>query len=174
MCIKKNKSFKTEQLSKWQSKTTLHIVPFAQYQEEIRDQCPPAYRTILYRRAMQRLASKIASRRKGKALVTGESIGQVASQTLENIAAIEQASYLPVIRPLVTHDKTETIELAKRIETFEISNLPAPDCCTVFQPESPIIYGKTSEAIEAETFLNLEALDREALQNTERIQLPEA
>ena len=163
-----------EHLSSWQPSTILHIVPFAPYQEAIRDFCPPAYRTVLYRRAMQRLASAIALRRKGKALITGESVGQVASQTLENMAAIEDASLLPVLRPLVTFDKTETIALAKKIGTYELSNLPAPDCCTVFQPESPIIYGRTAEAAEAEKALDLKTLHLEAMRKTERIRLPEA
>jgi thiamine biosynthesis protein ThiI len=161
------------ELSKWQPRTVLHMVPFADYQTAIRDHCPEPYRTILYRRAMQRIASRIAFRRKGKALVTGESVGQVASQTLENMRVIEDASDLPVLRPLVTYDKVEAIALARKIGTYELSTLPAPDCCTVFQPESPIIYGRVAEAQQAESALDIDSLTTEALKGTERIQFPE-
>jgi tRNA uracil 4-sulfurtransferase len=160
-------------LSEWQANTVLHMVPFADYQTAIRDHCPEPYRTVLYRRAMQRIASRIAQRRKGKALVTGESVGQVASQTLENMRIIEEASYFPVLRPLVTCDKTEAVAMARKIGTYELSTLPAPDCCTVFQPESPIIYGRIADAIQAESALDLDTLTGEALKGTERIHFPD-
>jgi thiamine biosynthesis protein ThiI len=160
-----------EKLAGWQPTTVLHMVPFAEYQEAIRDECPPAYRTVLYRRAMQRISTRIAWRRKGKVLITGESVGQVASQTLENMTVIEEASGLPVLRPLVTFDKTETIQWARAIGTYELSNLPAPDCCTVFQPERPVIYGRTEEAHEAEAFLDVDALTLNALRNTELLRI---
>jgi tRNA uracil 4-sulfurtransferase len=161
------------ELSQWQPRTMLHMVPFADYQTNIRDHCPEPYRTVLYRRAMQRIASGIAFRRKGKALITGESVGQVASQTLENMRVIEDASTLPVLRPLVTMDKTETIALARKIGTFQLSTLPAPDCCTVFQPESPVIYGRVAEAHAAEASLELKQLTYEAVKGTERIKFPQ-
>ena len=163
-----------ERLAGWQPVSVLHVVPFTDYQVAIRDHADPRYRTVLYRRAMQRIASRIARRRKAQALVTGESIGQVASQTLENLALIEEASSLPVLRPLVTYDKRETVELARRIGTFEISNLPAPDCCTVFQPERPVIHGRLEEALEAESRLDLQALTEDAVRRTERIRFPES
>jgi tRNA uracil 4-sulfurtransferase len=162
-----------EKLSEWQPTTVLHMVPFADYQTAIRDNCPEPYRTILYRRAMQRIASRIGQRRKTKALVTGESVGQVASQTLENMRVIEEASHYPVLRPLVTYNKVEAVELARRIGTYELSTLPAPDCCTVFQPESPVIYGRLAEAVEAESALDLDTLTHEALIGTERIHFPQ-
>ncbi|PCH79413.1 MAG: tRNA 4-thiouridine(8) synthase ThiI [Planctomycetota bacterium] len=162
-----------ENLSRWQPQATLNIVPFAAIQEAIRDNCPPSYRTVLYRRAMQRIATKLAFRSKCKALITGESVGQVASQTLENIRVIEEASGLPVLRPLVTFDKQEAIDIARRIGTFETSNLPAPDCCTVFQPEHPILYGKLEEALAAEAALDINQLTIDAVRANERLHIPE-
>jgi thiamine biosynthesis protein ThiI len=162
-----------EHLATWQPTTILHMVPFADIQVAIRDHCPEEYRTVLYRRAMQRIASRLASRRKCKALITGESLGQVASQTLANLSVIEEASSLPVLRPLVTLDKVEIIEQAKRIGTLETSNLPAPDCCTVFQPSSPIIHGKLEDALEAEASLDMQTLTLDAIRGAERLRIPE-
>lgn len=160
-----------EKLTEWQPLSALYVVPFSPYQEAIRDHCDERYRTILYRRAMQRIASVIARMRKGKALVTGESIGQVASQTLENMRLIESASKLPVLRPLVTYDKTEILELARRIGTHDLSNLPAPDCCTVFQPAQPIIHGRLQDVEESEARIDLGKLTYDAVHGTERIPL---
>ncbi len=160
-----------EKLTEWQPQSVLHVVPFSAYQEAIRDHCDERYRTILYRRAMQRIASVVARTRKGKALVTGESIGQVASQTLENMRLIEEASRLPVLRPVLTYDKTEIIALAREIGTHDLSNLPAPDCCTVFQPAQPIIHGQLSEVEEAEAQIDIGQLTYDAVHGTERIPL---
>lgn len=160
-----------EKLTEWQPQAILYVVPFSPYQEAIRDHCDERYRTVLYRRAMQRIASIIARTRKGKALVTGESIGQVASQTLENMRLIESASKLPVLRPLVTYDKTEIIDLARKIGTHDLSNLPAPDCCTVFQPAQPVIHGQLSEVEHAEAQIDIGKLTYDAVQGTERIPL---
>ena len=162
-----------EKLSEWQPRTVLHVVPFAAYQEAIRDACPSRYRTVLYRRAMQRIASVVASRRKCKALITGESLGQVASQTMQNMAVIEEASRWPVLRPLIGMDKVEAIEMARRIGTYPLSTLPAPDCCTVFQPESPIIFGQLKEALAAEEALDLDTLTLDAVRGAEKLELPE-
>jgi len=160
-----------EHLMRWQPVSALHVVPFSDYQIAIRDHCPAAYRTVLYRRAMQRIASIIARRRKGRALITGESLGQVASQTLANMSLIEHASTLPVLRPLVTFDKLETIEVARRIGTFDLSTLPAPDCCTVFQPPKPVIYGRLKDVEEAEARIHVGTLTHEAVRGTEKIPL---
>lgn len=160
-----------EKLTEWQPKSMLHVVPFGAYQEAIRDHCDPRYRTVLYRRAMQRIASIISRRRKGKALVTGESVGQVASQTLENMRLIEGASNLPVLRPLVTYDKVEVIDLARKIGTYDLSNLPAPDCCTVFQPAHPVIHGHLKDVEESEAKIDIGQLTYDAVQGTERISL---
>ncbi|MDP7062798.1 MAG: tRNA uracil 4-sulfurtransferase ThiI [Planctomycetota bacterium] len=162
-----------EKLAEWQPRTILHMVPFAAYQEAIRDSCPEAYRTVLYRRAMQRIASMVAGRRKCKALITGESLGQVASQTMQNMAVIEEASRLPVLRPLIGMDKTEAIAMARNIGTYKLSTLPAPDCCTVFQPESPIIFGRLEDALKAEEALDIDTLTIQAVQDAEKLELPE-
>ncbi|MCP4093047.1 MAG: tRNA 4-thiouridine(8) synthase ThiI [Planctomycetes bacterium] len=162
-----------EELGQWQPRTVLHMVPFAAYQEAIRDTCPEPYRTVLYRRAMQRIASLVAARRKCRALVTGESLGQVASQTMQNMAVIEEASRIPVLRPLIGMDKTEAITMARNIGTYKLSTLPAPDCCTVFQPESPIIFGRLEDALKAEEALDIETLTFQAVKGAEKLELPE-
>ncbi len=156
-------------LGRFQNKSVLYEVPFAEIQVAIRDACPESYRTVLYRRMMQRIATAIAKREKAGALITGECLGQVASQTLENLTCIGAASGLPVLRPLIAFDKTETIEIARRIGTFELSIEPEPDCCTVFQPTKPIIRGSLSVCEDAESNLDVDALVRDALERTERI-----
>ena len=162
-----------EELGQWQPRTVLHMVPFAAYQEAIRDCCPEPYRTVLYRRAMQRIASLVAARRKCRALVTGESLGQVASQTMQNMTVIEEASRIPVLRPLIGMDKTEAISMARNIGTYQLSTLPAPDCCTVFQPESPIIFGRLEDALKAEEALDIKTLTFQAVKGAEKLELPE-
>lgn len=124
-------------LAERQGSLRLHTVPFAKVQEALRDGAPAASLVVLYRRAMIRIAEAIAAREHLAALVTGESLGQVASQTLANMAAIGDAARLPVLRPLVGFDKAETIALAQRIGTFEISILPHDDCCSLFVPKHP-------------------------------------
>lgn len=159
------------ELAAWQSKSRLHVVPFADAQVAIRDAAPEGYRTILYRRMMQRIAARLARKRKAGALVTGESLGQVASQTLENITCIEAASSLPVLRPLIAFDKTETIALSRRIGTFDVSIRPEPDCCTVFQPSKPVIRGRLDRCDEAEAVLDVEGLVERALDGIETVDL---
>ena len=156
-------------VGRFQARNEVHFVPFTAIQEAIRDLAPPPYRTVLYRRMMQRIASRIAWRNKGRALITGESIGQVASQTLENIACIEAAAKMPVLRPLIGMDKLETIEIARRIGTLDISNLPEPDCCTVFMPPAPVIRGRLSECEAAEAAIDIDALVKAALDGTEHL-----
>ena len=163
-----------ECLAAWQPITQLHLVPFADYQVAIRDHCPAAYRTVLYRRAMQRIATHLAFGRKCRALVTGESLGQVASQTMSNLATIEEASGMPVLRPLIGLDKQEIIARARAIGSYRLSSLPAPDCCTVFQPESPVLHGQVHEARAAEEALDLETLTKDAVRGTERLKFPES
>lgn len=156
-------------VGRFQARNEVHFVPFTAIQEAIRDRAPAPYRTVLYRRMMQRIASRIAWRNKGRALITGESIGQVASQTLENIGCIEAAAHMPVLRPLIGMDKQETIEIARRIGTLDISNLPEPDCCTVFMPPAPVIRGRLSECEAAEADLDIDALVKAALDGTEHL-----
>lgn len=161
-----------EHLAAWQGHVILHVVPFAAYQEAIRDHGPERYRTLLYRRAMHRIATQLARRRRCGAVVTGESLGQVASQTLENLAVIEEASGLSVLRPLICYDKQETVALARRIGTYDLSLLPAQDCCTLFEPEAPVLYGRLAEAAAAEEGLDHHALLWDAIRRTERLHLP--
>ena len=150
-------------LARFQPRSRLVLVPFAEIQTQIRDRSPQPYRTVLYRRMMQRIAGRLACDEGALAIVTGESLGQVASQTLENLTCIEAASELPVLRPLIGFDKTETIALARKIGTFELSIENEPDCCTVFQPERPVIRGRIEACLEAEAGLEIEALVCSAL-----------
>ncbi len=145
-------------LARFQPRSRLVFAPFAAIQEEIREHAPEPYRTVLYRRMMQRIACRLARAEQALAIVTGESLGQVASQTLENLTLIERAGELPVLRPLIGFDKLETIALARRIGTYEISIEPEPDCCTVFQPERPVIRGRLEACLEAEARLDVESL----------------
>ena len=158
-------------LHRFQGTGVLVSVPFTRIQEEIRDRCPEPYRTVLYRRMMQRIACRIAAREKAGAIVTGESLGQVASQTLENLTCIGAVSTLPVLRPLLCFDKQETIALARRIGTYDVSTLPEPDCCTVFQPAHPVIRGRLDRCDEAERNLDLDELIGGAVAESERSNL---
>jgi thiamine biosynthesis protein ThiI len=145
-------------LSRFQPRTRLVLAPLAEIQMSIKELAPPPYRTVLYRRMMQRLAARLAREERAGAIVTGEALGQVASQTLENLALIEEAADLPVLRPLVAFDKTEAIALARRIGTYDVSIENEPDCCTVFQPERPVIRGRLAECQAVEANLDVEGL----------------
>lgn len=154
-------------LARYQPDTRAYVVPFTAAQEAVRDHAPESYRTVLYRRFMQRIASRIAECWQISALITGESLGQVASQTIENITCIGAASSLPVLRPLVGLDKDETIALARRIGTFETSNRQEPDCCTVFMPDRPVIHGSREACEEIEAELPVAELVERALEGVE-------
>jgi thiamine biosynthesis protein ThiI len=154
-------------LARWQPRTRLFVAPFGPVQEAIRDAAPEGYRTVLYRRMMQRIAARLAAGTGAGALVTGESLGQVASQTLENLTCIEAAADLPVLRPLVAFDKQETIALARRIGTFELSCLPEPDCCTVFMPRRPVIRGRPEVCLEIESGYDVQGLTDAAVERVE-------
>ncbi len=149
----------------------LFVVPFARIQERLKDGADPAYLVILYRRAMVRIAERIAAAEKIRALATGESLGQVASQTLANLAAIEDAATLPILRPLVGFDKIETIEIARRIGTYDISIRGHEDCCTLFVPRHPETKGTAARAQKLEGPAELEPLLDEAVANAEKIVL---
>jgi len=138
-----------EQLARTGGLARIYLVPFGDLQKEISLACHPDLRIILYRRLMIRVAEKIAWGERAKALVTGESLGQVASQTLENIAAIDEAATLPILRPLIGNDKIEIITDAKRIGTFELSTVDHADCCTLFMPRTPETHARLSAVIEA-------------------------
>lgn len=153
---------KTEQtievLANWHGPAKLYMVPFIKVQEEIIEKCPERLRTILYRRFMMRIAEKIAQREKAKALVTGDALAQVASQTMDNMATISQAVDALVLRPLVAMDKDEVIALAQKIDTYEISILPQEDSCSYLQPASPATRSKAEKLIEVEKKLDVDAL----------------
>ena len=138
-----------------------YVVPFGDYQKQIALSAPPALRIVLYRRLMFKVAQELAAREHAGALVTGESLGQVASQTLDNIRATDQAVELPVFRPLIGTDKLEIIEEAKRLGTFDLSSLDAPDCCTLFMPRNPETHAKMPAVLEAEEAFPLDEWVRE-------------
>jgi len=159
-------------LASWGEGLRLHVFPFTAVQEAVKASCSPRYHTVLFRRMMHRIARRLALETGCPALVTGESLGQVASQTLENLAVIDQAVDIPVLRPLVTFDKQETVDLARRIGTFDISARPFPDCCTVFTPSRPVIRGKIETALEEEEKLPWRELLEESFRGREEKDFP--
>lgn len=134
----------------------VYVVPFGDCQREISLSAPPELRIILYRRLMFKVAEEIARRERAGALVTGESLGQVASQTLDNIRCTDAAVECPVFRPLIGTDKIEIIREAQRLGTFEISSQDAPDCCTLFMPRNPETHAKIPRVLEAESALPID------------------
>ena len=146
---------------------TVEIVPFTHIQEEIRANCPEEYFTLIMRRFMMRISEEIAKQNGCKALVTGENLGQVASQTMEALRVTEECVTLPVLRPLIGMDKTDIVQIARRIGTFDTSILPYEDCCTVFTPRHPRTKPKLEDVLKAESVLDVQALVDEAMQNRE-------
>ncbi len=158
-------------LTDYCGRLTVEIVPFTHIQEEIREKCPEEYFTLIMRRFMMRISEKIALQNDCRALVTGENLGQVASQTMEALRVTEEPLSLPVLRPLIGMDKSDIISLARKIGTFETSILPYEDCCTVFTPRHPRTKPKLPEVLEVEKVLDVEALEAEALAGIERLRL---
>ena len=134
----------------------VYVVPFGDYQKEIALTAPPSLRVIMYRRLMFKVAEELAKRERAGALVTGESLGQVASQTLDNIRATDEAVDMPVFRPLIGTDKLEIIAEAQRLGSFDISSQDAPDCCTLFMPRNPETHAKMHEVLAAESELPID------------------
>jgi thiamine biosynthesis protein ThiI len=161
----------TKILTGYCGRLTLEIVPFTRIQEEIRRNCPESLFTIIMRRFMMRIAQKIAEYCGCRAIVTGENLGQVASQTMEAMAVTEECVALPVLRPLIGMDKEEIVTLARKIGTFDTSILPYEDCCTIFTPRHPRTKPKLEEVIKAEAKLDIENLIEEAVNNIERVRL---
>lgn len=145
-------------LTRYQYTSRLYLVPFGEVQQEVVVNTPAPYRVLLYRRLMARIAEHLASLEGAKALVTGESLGQVASQTLENLTVIEEAVKLPLFRPLIGMDKEEITEQAKEIGTYEISIQPDQDCCTLFVPRHPATRATMDDIGRAEMTLDLDRL----------------
>ncbi|MDR0446800.1 MAG: tRNA 4-thiouridine(8) synthase ThiI [Oscillospiraceae bacterium] len=156
-------------LSAYCGRLTAELVPFTKIQEQIAKVCPEEYATVIARRFMTRIAAIIAERTGAQAIVTGENLGQVASQTLEAIACTNEVSPIPILRPVLTFDKSEITEWAVKIGTYETSILPYEDCCTVFTPRRPATKPRPEKIRAAEAALDAEALIADALSAAERI-----
>jgi thiamine biosynthesis protein ThiI len=157
-----------EALAPYQNGARLYLVPFSGVQRTIVAGAPDAFRILLYRRFMLRIAERLAYKEHARGLVTGDSIGQVASQTLHNMQAVGAVATLPLYRPLVGDDKQEILAVAKRIGTYDISSEPFTDCCPLYMPKSPEIFAKIGQLNEAEKRLDVDALVKQALAETER------
>lgn len=145
----------------------IYVVPFGDLQREISLLTPPDLRVLLYRRLMIRVAERFAALERAKALVTGESLGQVASQTLDNIAAVDDAATLPVLRPLIGTNKLEIIAEARNLGTYELSTQEHADCCTLFMPRTPETHATVAEVREAETLLDVKRMVDQAVASAE-------
>lgn len=156
-------------LARYCYRINLHIVPFTQIQLEINEKCPQDQMTIIMRRAMMVISEKIAEKINAQALITGESMGQVASQTIQGLAVTNASVSMPVFRPLIGMDKNEVIEISRKIETFETSILPYEDCCTVFVAKHPKTRPKLSDIKKHEASLQLDELISKAIEETEVI-----
>ena len=158
-------------LTPWTGRLTVHVVPFTAIQEELRRSCPEELFTVLMRRFMMRIAQEVARRCGAKALVTGECLGQVASQTMEAMRVTGAVTDLPVLRPCIGLDKEEIVRIARKIGTFETSILPYEDCCTVFTPRHPRLRPLPGEVEQAEAALDIGAMVRAAVDGIERVQI---
>ena len=150
-------------LSRYQLESVLHMVPFAEVQREIVAYAPPPLRVVLYRRFMMRIAEAVAGREKAAAVVTGDSLGQVASQTLENIRTISAVAEIPIFRPLIGDDKEDIMRVARAIGTYEISIQEDQDCCSLFIPKHPETMSRIEQAERAEQQLDIEKLCGDAI-----------
>ena len=158
-------------LAHYQEKIVLHIVPFTKIQEAIYDAVDESYAITIMRRMMYRISEKLAMIRKCQAIANGESIGQVASQTLRSMRVINEVTNLTVIRPLVTYDKNDIIKIAKQIKTYDISIRPFEDCCTIFHPQNPRTKPNFKSTLWLEEKFNYEQLVTEAINNTKSLQI---
>lgn len=159
-----------EIISAYCGKIKLFVVPFTEIQYAIKENCPIEYMITLMRRFMMRIAEKLAKQNECGAIITGESLGQVASQTMESINVTNSVVSMPVFRPLIGMDKTEIIEVSKKINAFNTSILPYEDCCTVFLPKNPVIRPKIEHALAYEELLNVEQLIDDAIASTEIVE----
>ena len=159
----------TKKLAAYAGSMRVYLVPFTKCQLEIHEKCPDGLGTLITRRFMMRIAEKIARDYGAQALITGESLGQVASQTMEALGCTDAVVNMPVFRPLIGMDKTEIMAIAQKIDTFETSILPYEDCCTVFTPRHPVTKPKLSTMPDAERKLDVDALVDEAVAATEMV-----
>ena len=158
-------------MTAYTGRVKLAVVGFTEIQQEIGLHCPEDYFTLIMRRFMMEIASRIAAENECGALITGESLGQVASQTMKALACTDDASALPVLRPVIGMDKEEIVAIARRIDTFETSILPYEDCCTVFTPRHPKTKPNLEAVIKAERNLDREALIQKALEQVEYLRI---
>ncbi len=163
----------SRKLSVYTNRINLHIVPFTEIQEAIYKECNPEYCITIMRRMMYRIMERLAKKHKGLVIINGESIGQVASQTLVSMSVINNVTNMPVIRPVACLDKLEIIELAKKINTYETSILPYEDCCTVFVPKHPVIHPSLEECIRNEEKFDYEEMIQRTIEATNTIVIRE-
>ncbi len=148
--------------------STIYLIPFSELQQVIVAKTPSPYRVLIYRRMMSRIAERVAAIEEAEAVVTGESLAQVASQTLSNLRSIEAVVDIPILRPLIGFDKVDIIEKAEQIGTFQISTLPHQDCCSLFVPKHPATHATVGELDNAEKDLDIEALVETAMNGIEK------
>ncbi len=160
-----------KELTDWCGRLSVHIVPLTEIQECIRRDCPEEYFTLITRRFMMRIADRLAKEFDCRALVTGENLGQVASQTMEALRVSEDVTDLPVLRPLIGMDKEEIVRIARHIGTFDTSILPYEDCCTVFTPRHPKTKPDVNEVREIESVLDIESLIDRAMAQREVVKV---
>jgi thiamine biosynthesis protein ThiI len=160
-----------QELTAWCGRLNVFIIPFTEIQEQIRRNCPEDHYTLIMRRFMMRLADMLARELRCKALVTGENLGQVASQTMDALRVTGDVTDLPILRPLIGMDKEEIVRLARHIGTFETSILPYEDCCTVFTPRHPKTKPNVEEVREMEQALDVEGLCRRAMEQREMVKI---
>ena len=166
----KNKVKKlVEKLSKYNSNIVLNIINFTEIQEGIYKYCPKEYMITIMRRMMYRISEQVARKRKALVIINGESVGQVASQTLNSMNVINNVTNYPVIRPVACLDKLEIIDISKKIDTYETSILPYEDCCTIFLPKHPVINPILENAINYENNFDYEKLINNAINNMEKV-----
>ena len=170
----KNKVIKLASIiNEYSGNIKVNVVPFTKIQEAIYKNCPDSYIITIMRRMMYRIAEEVCKKHKLKVIVNGESIGQVASQTLTSMTVINSVTNLPVIRPVACMDKLEIIDISNKINTYETSILPYEDCCTIFLPKHPVINPDLNKAIEYENSFNYQELINECVNNIETITLKE-
>lgn len=161
----------TKMVGEYNGGINLYVVSFTKIQEAIHESCPEEFMITLMRRFMMRIAERLSKKIGSQAIITGESLGQVASQTIESITSSNSVVTMPVLRPLIMFDKIDIIEISRKIGTYETSILPYEDCCTVFLPKFPAIKPNLEKVIKAEQKLDIEGLIQEAMQNIEKIEL---
>lgn len=158
----------TAKIGEYNGGINLYVVSFTKIQEAIHENCPEEYMITMMRRFMMRIAERLAKKLGCQAIITGESLGQVASQTIESITSSNSVVSMPVLRPLIAFDKLDIIEISRKIDTYETSILPYEDCCTVFLPKFPLIKPDLSKVVKTESRLNVEELIEDAMQSIEK------